>query len=291
MATIINGKVVSQKIKDALKTRVAEVTPKPGLAVVLVGNNPGSQVYVGNKEKACQEISFYSQKVVLPETVSEEALLSTVRRLNGDPSIHGILVQFPLPERLKHMEEIIIREINPEKDVDGFHPINVGKLVTCKGTVCGDLFLPCTPAGIVRLLDEYHIPIAGQHAVILGRSNLVGKPVGMLLLARDATVTFCHSKTKNIKEITKQADILIAAIGKENFVDASFIKKDVVIIDVGINRTAHGLIGDVDFQSVEPLASAITPVPGGVGPMTIAMLMENLWKAYNYQTRREDTKV
>ena len=284
MATLIDGKKVSQKIKDILKTAVSSVTPKPGLAVVLVGTNPGSQVYVGNKEKACQEIGFYSQKVVLPDTVSEEALLSTIHRLNDDPTIHGILVQFPLPERLKHMEEVVIREINPNKDVDGFHPINVGKLVSCKGTMCEDLFLPCTPSGIIRLLDEYDIPIAGKHAVIVGRSNLVGKPVGMLLLARDATVTFCHSKTQNLQDICKQADILIAAIGKEHFIDASFVKKGAVVIDVGINRTDHGLIGDVDFTSVEPIASAITPVPGGVGPMTIAMLMENVWKSYRMTT-------
>ncbi|MFH0749294.1 MAG: bifunctional methylenetetrahydrofolate dehydrogenase/methenyltetrahydrofolate cyclohydrolase FolD [Candidatus Gottesmanbacteria bacterium] len=288
MATIINGKEVSQKVKDALKAKIASVHPKPGLAVVLVGDNPASKVYVGNKEKACQEIGFLSQKIILPESVSGDELLSTVKELNADLTIHGILVQFPLPERLKHMEEIIIQTIDPEKDIDGFHPTNVGKFMTCKG-ICDDLFLPCTPAGIMELLHAYTIPISGKHAVILGRSNLVGKPIGMLLLGEDATVTLCHSKTTHLKEITKQADILIAAIGKPNFVDESFIKPGVVIIDVGINRTEQGLVGDVNYTSVEQIASAITPVPGGVGPMTIAMLMENVWKAYIHQTRREET--
>ncbi len=290
MATVIDGKKVSQEIRDELKRKVTHVTNKPGLAVVLVGSDPASQVYVGNKEKACKEIGYTSKKILLPETVDEKELIQTVQQLNHDHTVHGILVQFPLPSRLKQLEETVIRTIDPEKDVDGFHPINVGKLVTCKGKVCDDLFLPCTPAGILELLHRYSIPIAGKDAVILGRSNLVGKPLAMLLLAGDATVTICHSKTQNIKTATQQADILIAAIGKPHFIDASYVKKGAVVIDVGINRTEQGLKGDVDFESVQAVASAITPVPGGVGPMTIAMLMENVWKAYIRQTRREETK-
>lgn len=290
MATVIDGKKVSQKVKDALKEKTATVQTKPGLAVVLVGEDPGSVVYVNNKEKACKEIGYISKKIVLPESTDEQTLLNTIQQLNADASIHGILVQFPLPKNLSHLEEKVIHTISPEKDVDGFHPTNVGKYMTCKGNVCTDIFLPCTPAGIMELLHEYKIPIAGKDAVILGRSNLVGKPIGMLLLGEDATVTFCHSKTKDIKVATKQADILIVAIGKPNFVDASFVKPGAVVIDVGINRLESGLVGDVDFASVSEVASAITPVPGGVGPMTIAMLMQNVWKAYISQTRREETK-
>lgn len=290
MTTILDGKLVSQKVKDHLKELVKTVDPKPGLAVVLVGEDPASKVYVGNKEKACMEIGYNSKKIVLPETVSEEELLQTVENLNNDPTMHGILVQFPLPKRLAHLEEKIINLINPEKDVDGFHPINVGKYITCKGAVCENLFVPCTPAGIMELLHHYAIPVAGKNAVVIGRSNLVGKPIGMLLLGEDATVTFCHSKTNDIKAVVKQADIVVAAIGKPNFVDATFVKPGAVIIDVGINRTEKGLVGDVDFASVSPIASAITPVPGGVGVMTIAMLMQNVWKAYNRQVRRVETK-
>ncbi len=290
MATILDGKQLSQNIRDSLKTAVAGVSPKPGLAVVLVGNDAGSTVYVNNKEKACKEIGYVSKKIVLPETIDEQTLLDTVRSLNTDNEIHGILVQFPLPERIHHLEETIIDLINPDKDVDGFHPTTVGKFVTCKGTVCEEQFLPCTPAGIMELLHAYNILIAGSHAVVIGRSNLVGKPLSMLLLGEHATVTVCHSKTKNIKDITKQADILIAAIGKANFVDASFVKEGAVVIDAGINRDNGKITGDVDFASVSPVASAITPVPGGVGPMTIAMLMKNVWKAYLRQTRRDKTK-
>jgi len=290
MAIIIDGKKVSQKVKDALQEKTAGVQVKPGLAVVLVGEDPGSIVYVNNKEKACKEIGYVSKKIVLPETTNESELLGTITKLNNDKTINGILVQFPLPKTLAHLEEKVIYTISPEKDVDGFHPINVGKYMTCKGSVCTDLFLPCTPAGIMELLHAYNVPIAGKNAVILGRSNLVGKPIGMLLLGEDATVTFCHSKTKDLKAATKQADILIVAIGKPNFVDASFVKPGAVVIDVGINRLESGLVGDVDFSSVSNVASAITPVPGGVGPMTIAMLMQNVWKAYTNQTRREETK-
>lgn len=291
MATILDGKTLSQNIRESLKAAVATVSPKPGLAVVLVGEDPGSVVYVNNKEKACKEIGYKSTKIVLPETVSEQTLLDTIKALNNDATIHGILVQFPLPEHLRHLEEPIMQLISPEKDVDGFHPYTVGTFMTCRGPMCEDQFLPCTPAGIMELLHAYNIPIAGKDAVILGRSNLVGKPVGMLLLGEDATVTFCHSKTKDIKAATKQADILVVAIGKANFVDASYVKKGAVVIDAGINRDGSSITGDVDYASVAPLASAITPVPGGVGPMTIAMLMKNVWKAYLRQTRREETKV
>ena len=289
MATILDGKQLSQNIRESLKAAVATVTPKPGLAVVLVGSDAGSVVYVANKEKACKEIGYVSKKIVLPETVSEETLLATIKELNADTTIHGILVQFPLPEHLRHLEETVMQLILPDKDVDGFHPYTVGTFMTCRGPMCEDQFLPCTPAGIMELLHAYHIPIEGKHAVVLGRSNLVGKPVAMLLLGENATVTICHSKTENIQEITKQADILIAAIGKANVVDASYVKTGAVVIDAGINRDNGKIAGDVDYASVSPIASAITPVPGGVGPMTIAMLMKNVWKAYLRQTRLEET--
>lgn len=290
MTTIIDGKTVSQRIQSELQANVSTVTPKPGLAVILVGDDPASEIYVANKEKACREIGYVSQKIVLPDSVSEETLLETVKKINADPAIHGVLVQFPLPDRLSRMEERIIQTIDPKKDVDGLHPANVGKSAACTGSRCDDLFVPCTPAGIMELLHAYNIPIAGSLAVVLGRSNLVGKPLAMLLLNEDATVTVCHSKTPDMKEITQQADILVAAIGKPKFVDASYVKKGAVVIDVGINRKEGGFVGDVDYASVAGVASAITPVPGGVGPMTIAMLMKNVWKAYRQQTRREETK-
>jgi len=286
MAIHLDGKVVSQNIYDELKQRVASVYPKPTLAVVLVGSDEASKVYVSNKEKACKEIGYVSKKMILPESVSEEELINTIKQLNADETIHGILVQFPLPDRIKHVEPYIITSINPTKDVDGFNPANVGTYMTCKGTVCTDLFLPCTPYGIIQLLQFYKITLSGKHAVIIGRSNLVGKPLAMLLVGEDATVTICHSKTEKLKEITKQADILIVAIGKANFINKSFVKPGVVIIDVGINRTTEGLIGDVDYKSTKDMASAITPVPGGVGPMTIAALMQNVWKAYTHQKQK-----
>ena len=286
MAIRLDGKIVSQKIYDKLKQRVASVHPKPTLAVVLVGGDEASKVYVSNKEKACKEIGYVSKKINLPESVSEEELIHTINQLNTDETIHGILVQFPLPDRIKHMEPYIINSINPTKDVDGFNPTNVGAYMTCKKTICTDLFLPCTPYGIIQLLQYYNITLSGKHAVIIGRSNLVGKPLAMLLLGEDATVTICHSKTEKLKEITKQADILIVAIGKPNVINTSFVKPGVVIIDVGINRTTEGLIGDVDYTSMEKVASAITPVPGGVGPMTIASLMQNVWKAYHTNSEK-----
>lgn len=281
MTQILDGKLVSQTIKDQLKVKVAELDRKPGLAVVLVGNDPASQVYVRNKEKACAEIGYYSRKIELPETVTEIELINTVIQLNKDSKVHGILVQFPLPQNLRHLEEKVINTILPAKDVDCFHPINVGKLVTAKN-LDDNLLMPCTPYGVIRILEHYQIPISGKHVVILGRSNIVGKPEALMMLAKDATVTICHSKTQNLTEITKQTDIIVAAIGKPEFLTSDMVKEGAVVIDVGINRTDNGLVGDVKFDELAQKTSAITPVPGGVGPMTIAILMENVWKAYNY---------
>jgi len=281
MTLILDGKLVAQTIKDQLKTKVANLKNKPGLAVVLVGSDPASQVYVRNKEKACSEIGYFSQKIELPETVSEEKLINTVLQLNKDPKIHGILVQFPLPANLRYLEEKVTNTIDPTKDVDCFHPFNVGKLMTTK-TLDENLIMPCTPYGVIKILEHYQITIAGKHVVILGRSNLVGKPEALMMLTKDATVTICHSKTVNLAEITSQADILIAAIGKPEFVTGDMIKDGAVIIDVGINRTEKRLVGDVNFDQVSQKASAITPVPGGVGPMTIAILMENVYKTSQF---------
>jgi len=281
MTLILDGKLVAQTIKDQLKTKVANLKNKPGLAVVLVGSDPASQVYVRNKEKACSEIGYFSQKIELPETVSEEKLINTVIQLNKDPKIHGILVQFPLPANLRYLEEKVTNTIDPTKDVDCFHPFNVGKLMTTK-TLDENLIMPCTPYGVIKILEHYQITIAGKHVVILGRSNLVGKPEALMMLTKDATVTICHSKTVNLAEITSQADILIAAIGKPEFVTGDMIKDGAVIIDVGINRTEKGLVGDVNLTQVESKVSAITPVPGGVGPMTIAILMENVYKTSQF---------
>ena len=281
MTLILDGKLVAQTIKDQLKTKVANLKNKPGLAVVLVGSDPASQVYVRNKEKACSEIGYFSQKIELPETVSEEKLINTVLQLNKDPKIHGILVQFPLPANLRYLEEKVTNTIDPTKDVDCFHPFNVGKLMTTK-TLDENLIMPCTPYGVIKILEHYQITIAGKHVVILGRSNLVGKPEALMMLTKDATVTICHSKTVNLAEITSQADILIAAIGKPEFVTGDMIKDGAVIIDVGINRTEKGLVGDVNLTQVESKVSAITPVPGGVGPMTIAILMENVYKTSQF---------
>jgi len=281
MTLILDGKLVAQTIKDQLKTKVANLKNKPGLAVVLVGSDPASQVYVRNKEKACSEIGYFSQKIELPETVSEEKLINTVIQLNKDPKIHGILVQFPLPANLRYLEEKVTNTIDPTKDVDCFHPFNVGKLMTTK-TLDENLIMPCTPYGVIKILEHYQITIAGKHVVILGRSNLVGKPEASMMLTKDATVTICHSKTVNLAEITSQADILIEAIGKPEFVTGDMIKDGAVIIDVGINRTEKGLVGDVNLTQVESKVSAITPVPGGVGPMTIAILMENVYKTSQF---------
>lgn len=272
MAKIIDGKKISQEIKDELKERVAALKEKGvevTLAVIQVGNNPASTVYVGNKKKACAYVGIKSLAYELPEETTEEELLELVEKLNKDESVNGILVQLPLPEHID--EDKVIKTISPEKDVDGFHPESVGKLsIGQKG------FVSCTPAGIIQLLKRSDIEIDGKECVIIGRSNIVGKPMAMLLLRENGTVTITHSHTKDLKEVTKRADILIVAIGRTKFVTADYIKEGAVVIDVGMDRDENGkLCGDVDFYDVEPKAGAITPVPGGVGPMTIAMLMHN----------------
>ncbi|MDG1843365.1 MAG: bifunctional methylenetetrahydrofolate dehydrogenase/methenyltetrahydrofolate cyclohydrolase FolD [Nitrospinaceae bacterium] len=275
--SIIDGKKVSSHIKDDIAAEVKMLKNKtgktPGLAVVLVGDDPASAVYVKNKNKTCKNIGFQSFEHILPENTSEDKLLNLINELNNDDQVNGILVQLPLPSHISSSK--ILVSINPQKDVDGFHLENVGRLVTGNA-----LFKPCTPAGIIKLLDEYKIEIEGKNAVIIGRSNIVGKPVSFLLLERNATVTICHSRTKDLPSITRSADILIAAIGKPNFVSLDMVKNNAVVIDVGINRLDGKLVGDVDFASVSKQASLITPVPGGVGPMTIAMLMENTLQAF-----------
>lgn len=272
MAKIIDGKAISATIKDELKEQVAaykengvEIT----LAVVKVGNDPASAVYVRNKEKACEYVGITSRTLALPEETTEEELLKVVDELNNDSAVNGILVQLPLP---KHIDESkILLAIDSNKDVDGFHPVNVGKMV-----IGEDTFLPCTPAGIIEMLKRSDVDISGKECVVIGRSNIVGKPMSMLMLKENATVTIAHSRTKDLKEVTKRADILIAAIGKAKFVTADYVKDGAVVIDVGMDRDENGkLCGDVDFASVEPIASAITPVPGGVGPMTVTMLLVN----------------
>lgn len=269
---LIDGKAIGKEIREEIKQRVDSLKEKgvqPGLAVVLVGDNQASRTYVRNKEKSSIEAGMKSVLIELPETVSEEELLEQVVNLNNDDSIHGILVQLPLPKHID--EDLVIQAIDPDKDVDGFHPINVGKMIIGQRA-----FLSCTPYGIIKLLERTGTDIRGKHAVIVGRSNIVGKPMGQLLLQRDATVTYCHSKTENLAEFTKQADILIVAIGRAKFITADHVKDGAVVIDVGMNRDENGkLCGDVEFESAKEIASAITPVPGGVGPMTITMLLKN----------------
>ena len=272
MAKILSGKTVSARVKEELRAEVAELEKNgktTGLAVVLVGDDPASKVYVRNKEKACEETGIYSEMHRLPENTTEEELLALVDKLNADDKIDGILVQLPLP---KHLDDsVIINNIRPDKDVDAFHPVNVGKIMI------GDYdFLPCTPAGIMELIHESGVDVDGKECVVIGRSNIVGKPMSMLLLHENGTVTTCHSHTKNLKKITSRADILVAAVGIAKFVKGDMVKPGAVVIDVGMDRDENGkLCGDVDFDEVEPLAHAITPVPGGVGPMTVAMLMRN----------------
>ena len=274
MAQLIDGKALSKKIQLQIKQEVTRLKFKPGLAVVLVGEDPASQVYVSSKEKACQAAGFYSQKIVLDKNITQEKLLTVIKKLNKDPKIHGILVQLPLPKHLN--EKIVIDNINPEKDVDVFHPYNVGELLLMKYLPkLDELLAPCTPKGIMRMIQEYKIDVAGKKVVVIGRSNLVGKPIALMLLASNATVEICHSRTHDLEKTCAQADIIIAAIGQANFVNKSMVKKGTVVIDVGINRTKEGLVGDVNFKEVENIASYITPVPGGVGPMTIASLLEN----------------
>ena len=276
MAQIIDGKLISQQIKDELKEKVAELKANGKeicLAVIQVGNDPASTVYVGNKKKACEYIGIKSLAYEIPEETTEEELLGIIDKLNKDDSVHGILVQLPVPKHIN--EEKIINAISPSKDVDGFHPASVGALsIGQKG------FVSCTPAGVIQLLKRSNIEISGKECVVIGRSNIVGKPMSLLLLRENGTVTICHSRTKNLKEVCKRADILVVAIGKPRMIDASYVKEGATVIDVGIHRDENNkLCGDVDYASVEPVAGAITPVPGGVGPMTIAMLMNNCVEA------------
>ena len=274
-ARILSGKEYAAKIKEAAKREADSLGLCPGLAVVMVGDNPASAVYVRNKNKACEELGFHSVMETLSADTSKDELLAVVDRLNADASIHGILVQLPLPEALASAEQEVLNRISPDKDVDGFHPVNVGRLSTGQQALA-----PCTPAGCIRMLEYADIPMDGKHAVIIGRSNIVGKPMAQLLLAKNATVTICHSHTKILAEITRQADILVAAIGKPKFVTADMVKPGATVIDVGINRIEpKKRVGDVDFEAVSEVAGAITPVPGGVGLLTVAMLMHNTVKS------------
>lgn len=286
MAQLIDGKQISAKVKEEVRIEteriIEEYGVKPGLAVIIVGNDPASRVYVNNKKKACEAVGFESVEYALPEETTQEELLALVEKLNKKKTINGILVQLPVP---KHIDDkAIINAIAPEKDVDAFHPENVGKIMI------GDYaFLPCTPAGVMELIDATGIEVSGKKCVVIGRSNIVGKPMAMLLLHRSGTVTICHSRTEDLPSVTREADILVAAVGKAGFVTADMVKEGAVVIDVGMNRNAEGkLCGDVDFAAVEPKASWITPVPGGVGPMTIAMLMKNTLTAAKLQNWIDD---
>lgn len=276
MTEILNGKILAEQLQEQMRREVEdlrETNIHPGLAVILVGEDAASQVYVRNKERTAQKIGIHSLVLRLPATISQAELLTEIERLNADKNFHGILVQLPLPKHIN--EEVILDAIDPKKDVDGFHPMNLGNLFVGKKTM-----VPCTPAGIMEMLKSANIELAGKNAVIIGRSNIVGKPMAHLLLAENATVTITHSKTKNLAEVASQADILVVAIGQTAFVTKDFIKEGAVVVDVGINRREDGkLIGDVDYQAVAPLCSYITPVPGGVGPMTITMLMKQTLEA------------
>ena len=271
-AQLIDGKVVAKAVKEEVRSRVEALKARgirPGLATVLVGDDPASHVYVRNKQRTCEELGMHSVGHNLPATTSQADMLALIDRLNRDPAIHGILVQLPLPKPLR--SEPILYAVSPDKDVDGLHPVNIGKLMMGEPR-----FVPCTPAGIMAMLDYYKLPIEGKTAVVVGRSNLVGKPAAMLLLHRHATVTICHSKTPDLAAVCRRADILVAAMGKARFIRGEMVKEGAVVIDVGINRQPDGkLVGDVDFEAAAARASWITPVPGGVGPMTIAMLMQN----------------
>ena len=278
MTTLLDGKKLSQKICATLKSKVAKTIErlkdkKPGLAVILVGDNSASQIYVAKKEKTAREFGFYSEVHKLPAACEEKEILNLIKYLNESPKIHGILVQLPLPAHIQ--THAILNAVSPLKDVDGFHPLNLGRLFI------GDpLFIPCTPQGVMELLKEYKIELSGKHAVVIGRSLIVGKPLAHLLLGQNATVTICHSKTKNLEAVCQTADILISAIGKSHFIKNSFVKEGAVIVDVGINRLNNKIVGDVDFENVQKKASFITPVPGGVGPMTIALLLQNTFKSF-----------
>ena len=281
MCKLIDGKVISAAVKERVRGEVSALKEKgitTGLAVIIVGEDPASKVYVANKKKACEVLGIISEEYALPESTTEEELLSLIDTLNKKESINGILCQLPLPRHLD--EAVVINAISADKDVDAFHPVNVGKIMQ------GDYdFVPCTPAGIMEMLDFSGIEISGKSCVVIGRSNIVGKPMSMLLLHKNGTVTICHSKTENLKEVCKNADILVAAVGRPNFVTADMVKEGAVVIDVGINRVDGKLIGDVKFDEVAPKASYITPVPGGVGPMTIAMLMQNTLTAAKKQNK------
>lgn len=279
MAQIIDGKSISKQVREEIASEVICFKEKygcaPGLAVVIVGNDPASQVYVRNKKRGCEEVGFYSESYELPENITQEELISLVEKLNNDDRIHGILVQLPLPKHLNETE--VLLKIKPEKDVDAFHPYNVGKIM-----IGNHDLLPCTPAGVMELLEKSGVDVTGKKCVVIGRSNIVGKPMAMLLLHTHGTVTICHSRTQNLADICREADILVASIGKPEFVKGDMVKDGAVVIDVGINRLENGkLVGDVAFAEVEPKASYITPVPGGVGPMTITMLLKNTLTAAN----------
>ena len=280
MSKIIDGKAVSAQVKERIRLETEQLKDKGievGLAVVIVGDDPASKVYVRNKKLACEAVGFKSYEYALPEETTEEQLLELIKRLNADEKVNGILVQLPLPKHLD--DKVIINNIVPEKDVDAFHPVNVGKIMI------GDYsFLPCTPAGVMELIKSTGTEIAGKECVVIGRSNIVGKPQAMLLLHQSGTVTICHSKTQNLKDVCSRADILVAAVGRAKMITADYIKEGAVVIDVGMNRDENGkLCGDVDFEDCKDKASYITPVPGGVGPMTIAMLMENTLTAAKAQ--------
>ncbi len=282
MALILDGKAVAAKVKSEVKAKVdalkAEGKRIPALAVILVGEDPASAVYVRNKKKDCEEVGFVSIGYDLPKETTEEELISLIDKLNADGNVDGILCQLPVPKHIN--STAVLERIAPDKDVDCFHPVSAGKLF--RGTPA---FLPCTPAGVIRVLDEYGIEIAGKNCVVIGRSNIVGKPAAMMLLDRNGTVTVCHSKTANLKEVTLGADILVSAVGRASFVTGDMVKEGAVVVDVGMNRNAEGkLCGDCDYESCAAKASYITPVPGGVGPMTRAMLMENTFTAYTYHS-------
>ena len=269
MATILDGKALAAKCKEAVKKEAESLQRKPGLAVIIVGNNPASRVYVNSKRKDCEDCGFLSEEYAMPEETTQEELITLIETLNGREDIDGILCQLPLPKGID--EEAVLMAISPEKDVDGFHPMNMGSLLIGK-----EGFLPCTPSGIMEIFNEYDIDPHGKHCVVVGRSNIVGKPMALLLLQKHGTVAICHSRTKNLAEVCRSADILVAAVGKVNLITADMVKPGAVVIDVAMNRNENGkLCGDVDYPAVEAIASAITPVPGGVGPMTRAMLMKN----------------
>jgi len=277
-ARILDGKALAAQVRAGVKAKVAAMAQRgttPGLAVILAGDDPASKVYVRNKTRACEEVGVRSQQIDYPAAVTQEELMGRIRKLNADPAVHGILVQLPLPKHIDSAQ--VLAAVAPQKDVDGFHAENMGALLA--GTPG---LVPCTPAGVIRLLESAGIPVGGRRAVVLGRSNIVGKPLALLLLQRDATVTICHSKTRELEKVAREADILVAAIGRAKLVGAAMVKPGACVIDVGVNRLPDGsLAGDVDFAAVRDVAGWITPVPGGVGPMTIAMLLENCLKAAN----------